>query len=123
MYTLKRALYDIYEKRPFKQKAIIAFFENKADNTNDFMEYMTNKNINYFYSHWYILSARRYKQHFMRIVEFLIKEHIKNMAYFDFIKAVQPQMVANSIVNIQPVKANLGKIFSLKPRYVGEHNV
>ena len=48
MYTLKRALYDIYEKRPFKQKAIIAFFENKADNTDDFMEYMTNKNINYF---------------------------------------------------------------------------
>ena len=45
------------------------------------------------------------------------------MAYFDFIKAVQPQMVANSIVNIQSVQANLGKIFSLKPRYVGEHNV
>ena len=123
MYTLKRALYDIYEKRPFKQKAIIAFFESKAENTDDFMDYMMNKDINYFYSHWYILSARRYKQHFMRIVEFLIKEHIKNMTYFDFIKAVQPQMVANSIVNIQPVQANLGKIFSLKPRYVGEYNV
>ena len=59
----------------------------------------------------------------MRIVEFLIKEHIKNMTHFDFIKAIQPQMVANSIVNIQPIQANLGKIFSLKPRYVGEHNV
>lgn len=123
MYTLKRALYDIYKKRPFKQKAIIAFFKDEADNTDDFMEYMTNKNINYFYSHWYILSARRYKQHFMRIVEFLIKEHIKNMAYFDFIKAVSPQMVANSIVNIQPVQVNLGKIFSLKPQYAGEYNV
>lgn len=123
MYTLKRALYDIYKKRPFKQKAIIAFFKDEADNTDDFMEYMINKNINYFYSHWYILSARRYKQHFMRIVEFLIKEHIKNMAYFDFIKAVSPQMVANSIVNIQPVQVNLGKIFSLKPQYAGEYNV
>ena len=123
MYTLKRALYDIYEKRPFKQKAVIKFFEDKVDNTDDFMDYMMNKDINYFYSHWYTLSARRYKQHFMRIVEFLIKEHIKNMTYFDFIKAIQPQMVANSIVNIQPVQANLGKIFSLKSRYVGEHNV
>lgn len=123
MYTLKCALHDIYKKRPFKRKAVIEFFEDKVDNTDDFMEYMTNKNINYFYSHWYILSARRYKQHFMRIIEFLIKEHIKNMTYFDFTKAVQPQMVANSIVNIQPVQANLGKIFSLKPRYVGKHNV
>ena len=123
MYTLKCALHDIYKKRPFKQKAVIKFFEDKVDNTDDFMDYMMNKDINYFYSHWYILSARRYKQHFMRIVEFLIKEHIKNMTYFDFIKAVQPQMVANSIVNIQPIQANLGKIFSLKPRYVGESNV
>lgn len=123
MYTLKHALYDIYEKRPFKQKAIIAFFENKADNTDDFMEYMTNKNINYFYSHWYILSARRYKQHFMRIVEFLIKEHIKNMTCFDFIKAIQPQTIANLMVDTQPIQADLGKIFLLKPRYVGESNV
>lgn len=123
MYTLKRALHDIYKKRPFKQKAIIAFFENKADNTDDFIEYMTNKNINYFYSHWYILSARRYKQHFMRIVEFLIEEHIKNMTYFDFIKAIQPQTIANLMVDTQPIQADLGKIFLLKPRYVGESNV
>ena len=114
MYTLKCALHDIYKKRSFKQKAVIKFFEDKVDNTDDFMDYMMNKDINYFYSHWYILSARRYKQHFMRIVEFLAKEYIKN-AYFDFIKAIQPQMVANSIVNIQPIQANLGKIFSLKP--------
>lgn len=122
MYTLKRALYDIYKKRPFKRKAVIAFLEDEVDNTNDFMEYMTNKNINYFYSHWYILSARRYKQHFMRIIEFLAKEHIKN-AYFDFIKVVQPQMVANLMVDTQSIQADLGKIFLLKSQYIGEHNV
>lgn len=122
MYTLKRALYDIYKKRPFKRKAVIAFLEDEVDNTNDFMEYMTNKNINYFYSHWYILSARRYKQHFMRIIEFLAKEHIKN-AYFDFIKVVQPQMVANLMVDTQLIQADLGKIFLLKSQYIGEHNV
>lgn len=122
MYTLKRALYDIYKKRPFKRKVVIAFLEDEVDNTNDFMEYMTNKNINYFYSHWYILSARRYKQHFIRIVEFLVKEHIKN-AYFDFIKVVQPQMVANLMVDTQLIQADLGKIFLLKPQYIGEHNV
>lgn len=38
MYTLKRALHDIYKKRPFKQKAVIEFFENKVDNTDDFMD-------------------------------------------------------------------------------------
>lgn len=123
MYTLKRALYDIYKKRPFKRKAVIAFLEDEVDNTNDFMEYMTNKNINYFYSHWYILSARRYKQHFMRIVEFLVKEYITKMTYFDFIKVVQPQTVANLIVDTQPIQADLGKIFLLKPQYIGEHNV
>lgn len=113
MYTLKCALHDIYKKRSFKQKAVIKFFEDKADNTDDFMEYMTNKNknINYFYSHWYILSARRYKQHFMRIVEFLIKERIKNMTCFDFIKAIQPQTIANLMVDTQPIQVDLGKIF------------
>lgn len=122
MYTLKRALHDIYKKRPFKRRVVIAFLEDEVDNTNDFMEYMTNKNINYFYSHWYILSARRYKQHFMRIVEFLVKERIKN-GFFDFIKVMQPQMVANLIVNTQPIQADLRKIFSLKPQYIGEYNV
>ena len=122
MYTLKHALHDIYKKRLFKRKAVIEFFEDKVDNTDDFMEYMTNKNINYFYSHWYILSARRYKQHFMRIIEFLAKEYIKN-AYFDFIKVVQPQMVANLMVDTQPIQADLGKIFLLKPQYIGELNV
>ena len=122
MYTLKRALHDIYKKRPFKQKAVIEFFENKVDNTDDFMDYMMNKDINYFYSHWYTLSARRYKQYFMKIFKSLVKERIKDV-YFDFIKAIQPQIVANLMVDTQPIQADLGKIFLLKPQYIGEHNV
>lgn len=110
MYTLKRALHDIYKKRPFKQKAVIEFFENKVDNTDDFMDYMMNKDINYFYSHWYTLSARRYKQYFMKIFKSLVKERIKEV-YFDFIKAIQPQTVANLMVDTQPIQADLGKIF------------
>ena len=122
MYTLKRALRDIYKKRPFKQKAVIEFFEDKVDNTDDFMDYMMNKDINYFYSHWYTLSARRYKQYFMKIFKSLVKERIKDV-YFDFIKAIQPQIVANLMVDTQPIQADLGKIFLLKPQYIGEHNV
>ena len=118
MYTLKRALHDIYKKRTFKQKAVIKFFEDKVDNTDDFINYMMNKDINYFYSHWYTLSARRYKQYFMKIFKYLVKD-----AYFDFIKVIQPQTVANLMVDTQPIQADLGKIFLLKPRYVGESNV
>lgn len=123
MYTLKCALYDIWQQRFIKQKMINAFFEDEIDNTDDFMAYMSDEIINYFYSHWKTMSARRYKQYFMRIVESLVKERIKNMAYFDFIKAVQPQTVANLIVDIQPIQADLGKIFLLKPQYIGGHNV
>lgn len=122
MYTLKHALYDIWQQRFVKQKMINAFFEDEIDNTDDFMIYMSNETINYFYSHWKTMSARRYKQYFIRIVESLVKKHIKN-AYFDFIKAVQPQMVANLIVDTQPIQANLGKIFLSKPQYIGGHNV
>ena len=110
MYTLKRALHDIYKKRPFKQKAVIEFFENKVDNTDDFMDYMMNKDINYFYSHWDTLSTRRYKQYFMKIFKSLVKERIKDV-YFDFIKAIQPQTVANLMVDTQPIQADLGKFF------------
>ena len=123
MYTLKRALYDIWQQRFIKQKTINAFFEDEIDNTDDFMTYMSNEMINYFYSHWKTISARRYKQFFMRIIEFLAKEHVEKAAYFDFIKAVQPQMIANLIVNTQPIQANLGKIFLSKPQYIGGHNV
>lgn len=123
MYTLKCALYDIWQQRFIKQKMINAFFEDEIDNTDDFMTYMSDKMINYFYIHWKAMSARRYKQFFMRIVKFLVKKHIDNIAYFNFIKAVQPQMIANSIVNIQPIQADLGKIFLLKPQYIGGHNV
>ena len=123
MYTLKRALYDIWQQRFIKQKTIKAFFEDEIDNTDDFMAYMNDEMINYFYSHWKTMSARRYKQFFMRIVEFLVKEYIKNAAYLNFIKAVQPQMVANLIVDTQPIQADLGKIFLSKPQYIGGHNV
>lgn len=122
MYTLKCALHDIYKKRLFKQKAVIEFFEDKVDNTDDFMDYMMNKDINYFYSHWDTLSARRYKQYFMKIFKSLVREHIKD-AYFDFIKVIQPQTVANLMVDTQPIQADLGKIFLLKPQYIREHNV
>lgn len=123
MYTLKRALYDIWQQRFIKRKMIKAFFEDEIDNTDDFMAYMSDEMINHFYSHWKTMSARRYKQHFMRIVESLIKERIKNMAYFDFVKAVQPQMVANLMIDTQPIQADLGKIFLLKSQYIGGHNV
>ena len=122
MYTLKCALYDIWQQRFIKRKMIKAFFEDEIDNTDDFMVYMSDEMINYFYSHWKTMSARRYKQHFMRIVESLVKERIKN-ACFDFIKVIQPQTVANLIVDIQPIQADLGKIFLLKPQYIGGHNV
>lgn len=123
MYTLKRALYDIWQQRFIKQKTINTFFEDEIDNTDDFMAYMSDEMINYFYGHWKTMSARRYKQYFMRIVESLIKKRIKNMAYFDFIKAVQPQMVANLMIDTQPIQADLGKIFLLKPQCIGGHNV
>ena len=115
MYTLKSVLRDIYKERPFRKKKIKEFFEDETDNTDDFMDYMTNKDINYFYSHWYTLSARRYEQYFMKIFKSLVRERTKD-AYFNFIKAIQPQTIANLMVNTQPIQADLGKIFSLKSK-------